>query len=74
MALIHSEQILSEVIIDEPILIPVINRFGIKLGLGDKTINDICLEKSLDSDFFVAILNTFIYDNYFPERNFIKFN
>ena len=74
MALIHSDLILSEVIIEEPILIPVINRFGIKLGLGDKTIKDICESKSLDSNFFVAILNTFIYDDYFPEKNFRKFN
>ncbi len=74
MALINSELILSEVIIDEPSLIPVINRFGIKLGLGDKKIREICESKSLDTDFFVAIINTFIHDNYFPETKFRTFN
>ncbi len=74
MALINQELILSDVIIDEPSLIPVINRFGIRLGLGDKTIKEICEEKSLDPDFFTSIINTFRYDDYFPETKFRSFN
>ena len=30
---------LSEVVEEHPSLIPVINRFGIRLGLGDKYVN-----------------------------------
>ena len=58
MALINAEMKLSEVIINVPNLIPVINRFGIKLGLGDKNIRCFCEEKKLDPDFFISILNS----------------
>ena len=30
---------MSEVVEEHPSLIPVINRFGIRLGLGDKSVN-----------------------------------
>lgn len=73
MAFIQAEMKLSDVILHEPSLIPVINRFGIFLGLGDKTIRTICDEKKLDTDFFLSILNTFIHANYFPENKFRSF-
>ncbi|MEG1586673.1 MAG: hemerythrin domain-containing protein [Bacteroidales bacterium] len=73
MAFIHADMKLSDVIFHDTSLIPVINRFGIHLGLGDKTIQGICEEKKLDTDFFVAILNTFIHANYLPENKFRSF-
>ena len=68
MALLNAETKLSEVILNEPTLIPVINRFGITLGLGDKTIRAVCEERKLDTDFFLTILNTFVNEAYFPEK------
>ncbi len=73
MAFIQAEMKLSDVILHDPNLIPVINRFGIFLGLGDKSIRMICEEKKLDTDFFLSILNTFIHANYFPEKKFRSF-
>ena len=60
MALINAETKLCDVILHEPSVIPVINRFGIILGVGDKSIRTVCEEKNLDCEFFVTILNTFI--------------
>ena len=73
MALINAETKLCDVILNEPSLIPVINRFGIILGVGDKTIRTVCEEKDLDSEFFVTILNTFINEDYFPEKRLKSF-
>ena len=73
MALINAECKLCEVILNEPSLIPVINRFGIVLGVGDKSIRTVCEEKKLDSEFFVTILNTFINEDYFPENRLKSF-
>ncbi len=73
MALINADTKLCDVILNEPALIPVINRFGIILGVGDKSIRTVCEEKRLDSDFFVTILNTFINEDYFPERRLKSF-
>ena len=68
MALINAETKLCDVILHEPSVIPVINRFGIILGVGDKSIRTVCEEKNLDCQFFVTILNTFINEDYFPEQ------
>ena len=73
MALINAESKLCEVILNEPSLIPVINRFGIILGVGDKNIRTVCEEKNLDCEFFVTILNTFINEDYFPENRLKSF-
>ena len=51
---------LSEVVEEHPSLIPVINRFGIRLGLGDKSVKTLCEEHSLDTDFLLTVINTFL--------------
>ena len=73
MALINAETKLCDVILHEPSVIPVINRFGIILGVGDKSIRTVCEEKNLDCEFFVTILNTFINEDYFPENRLKSF-
>lgn len=68
MALIQAQTKLSDIIISNPDIIPVINRFGITLGTGDSTIDSICANHNLDTDFFLCIINTFINEEYFPEK------
>ena len=48
MPLVYPNMQLSEVVEEHPSLIPVINRFGIRLGLGDKSVKTLCEEHSLD--------------------------
>lgn len=66
--------IMSEVVDEHPSLIPVINRFGIRLGLGDKQIKTICEEHDLDSDFLLIVINTFLNDEYFPKEKLQAFH
>jgi regulator of cell morphogenesis and NO signaling len=68
MALIIPTRKISEVVHENYLLIPVINRLGIRLGFGDKTINAVCQENGVDADFFVMILNIFSNEKYFPEH------
>lgn len=65
---------LSDVIIEHYQVIPVISRFGIKLGVGDKTIGEICNEANINPDFFLVILNTFLNEDYFPEKRLKDFD
>jgi len=74
MLFLDASSILSEVVDEYHQLIPVINRFGIRLGLSDKTISDICRTANIDTDFFLAILNTYLNEDYFPERKLQKIN
>ena len=73
MALVTSETKLCDVILDEPSVITVINRFGIALGVGDKSVKEICRQKEIDTNFFLTILNAYIYESLFPENGFDSF-
>lgn len=74
MVIISEKKTLSEIIITHPETIALINRFGITLGTGDKTIETICNEKNLDIDFFIVILNTYLNEEFFPEKILKSFN
>ena len=74
MALVTADSKLCEVIVDEPSVVPVINRFDIVLGVGDRTIKSICKEKGIDTSFFITILNAFIHESFFLENVTGAFN
>ncbi|MCC8154711.1 MAG: helix-turn-helix transcriptional regulator [Tannerellaceae bacterium] len=74
MPLVYSNRPLSEVVENHTSLIPMINRFGVRLGLGDKTVETICQEHQLDTEFFLAIINTFLNEEYFPEKKLQTFH
>lgn len=74
MPLVYPNMQLSEVVEEHPSLIPVINRFGIRLGLGDKSVKAICEEYKLDTDFLLAVINTFLNEEYFPEKKLQTFH
>jgi regulator of cell morphogenesis and NO signaling len=59
---------LCDIVMAEPSVITVLDRFGIALGVGDKTIAAICAEHGLDRDFFATIINTYLNEDYFPDR------
>ena len=52
---IHSR--LSTLLFENPELITVVNRFGITLGVGDKSIESLCRRNGADPEFGVAIIN-----------------
>lgn len=74
MALVTPDTKLCEVIVDEPSVVPEINRFDIVLGVGDRTIKSICKEKGIDTSFFITILNAFIHESFFLENLTGAFN
>lgn len=73
MALLHSDSRLCDAILRDTSLIPVMARFGVSLGMGEKTIAQVCNDHNLDVDFFITILNTYINEDYFPEKHLQSF-
>ena len=65
---------MADVIHSNYLLLPVINRFGIHLGFGDKTVGEICDEHTVDIDFFLAIINAYNDPDYFPENELRAFS
>lgn len=68
MLLVYEDMPLSEVVEENVELIPVLERFGITLGLSDRTAGEICAEKGIDPGFFLAVVNNFLNTDYFPEK------
>lgn len=71
--LIQKDMKLANVIHHDYNLIPVINRFDIHLGFGDKTIDELCKEKKVSLEFFLTILNAFHDRQFFPKKHLQSF-
>ncbi len=72
--LIYKEMSLAEILLANMDLLTILRRFDIKLGIGDKSIEDICIENNINVDFFLVILNIFHNKNYFPEEKLQTFS
>ena len=64
---------LAEIIDHDHMLLPVINRLGVKLGFENQTIKQACKKQNLDIQFFIEIINVFHNENYFPEKKLVSF-
>ena len=73
LPIISSNTKLSQIIIDDPAILSVLSRFGILLGVGDMTIEQICQQKKMNVVFFTTILNTFRDPDFFPEKILYSF-
>lgn len=65
---------LAEVVQTNFNTLSVINRFGIKLGFGDKSVAKVCSEYGINADFFLEILNAFHDHSYFPQKHLQSFS
>ncbi len=63
---------LAEVILQNYHLIPIISRFGIKFGFGDKSVEQICRQYNIQTDFFLEIVNAFNDKDYLPYEGLKK--
>lgn len=63
---IRPDSRLAQAIIENPSLIPVINRLGLDLGVGDSTVDATCAAHGIDPDLFIAVVNTYLSDSFDP--------
>ncbi|MDR1225896.1 MAG: hemerythrin domain-containing protein [Prevotellaceae bacterium] len=74
MLLITPDTKLADALNSNYLLIPVVNRFGIALGFGDKSVEEICRGRGINVEFFTTILNVFSHENYFPQARMLNFD
>ena len=72
--LLEKEMKLADVIHHDYNLVPIINRFGIVLGFGDASIESICINKQINTDFFLTILNAFHDPQYLDKEHLQSFS
>jgi len=56
---------MADIILNNYLLLPIIGRFGIDLGFGNKTVSEVCAEKSINTFFFLEIINSYNNPEYF---------
>ena len=64
--LFSSETRLSDLITAHPSLLTLLTRLGLSLGFGDRSIDDVCQNSGVDTDFFLLICNVYTFNNYVP--------
>ena len=69
MNIITEETRLSDALLLDAALIPLAGRFGIKLGVGDDTVEEVCSRHGISTPFFCAVVNTFLHAEYMPEAD-----
>lgn len=74
MSIFTLQHTMVEILEHDSELLPVLNRFGIRLGCGDKTLIQLCEQNGVSSDFVLAILNVYHNETYFPERKLSTFD
>ncbi len=68
MKLLTASMKMADVVHSNYLLMPVIRRFGIPLGFGEETVADVCTKHGIDTEFFLAIVNAFSNEQYFPQK------
>ncbi len=64
--MIYKDIKMKDVLFNNHILLSVIERFGINLGLHEKTVEEICKENNINLEVFLTILNLHINNKYKP--------
>jgi len=72
--IITKETKMADVIHMNYFSLSVLNRFGIELGFGDKSVQEVCMQKNVDTDFFLEIINAFVNKDYFPKKHLQSFS
>ncbi len=56
-----AQDFMSDMVSDNYRILPVMSRFGIGLGIGDKTIDQVCGENGIDTTTFIIIANMHLF-------------
>lgn len=66
--IISGQMKMADIIAGDQRAMVLMPRFGIDLGVGDKTVRQICREKGIHLDFFLLMVNVFLHPSYFPGK------
>lgn len=70
MTIFSVDSKLSDILFVDPAVLPLLNRFGISLGVGDLSISEGSRRAGVEPDLLLAVVNTFFNEDYFPEELF----
>lgn len=68
MSIVTRDSRLAGIIFEAPQVLQLLNRFGIFLGVGDHSLREICEAHRIDTGFFLTVVNTYLNEDYYPEK------
>ena len=63
---------LSDLLFANYNLLLILSRFGIKLGFGEKSVEDVCEQYQISAPLFLMVANVSTYEDYFPNKQEIE--
>jgi len=72
--LITKDNKMGDIILHDHQLLAVLNRFDIKLGFREKTVEEVCKLHNINTDFFLEITNAFHDGNFFTDKKLKSFS
>lgn len=63
----------SGIILEYPAIIPLLNRLGIFLGVGNRSLGELASDSSINPRFLTAMVNTYLNKDFFPEEELREF-
>ena len=55
-------------------LLPLLPRFDIKLGFGERSVQEVCRLNGVNTDFFLEIANAYLNEDYIPQTDLSLFS
>ncbi|MBQ7691001.1 MAG: hemerythrin domain-containing protein [Muribaculaceae bacterium] len=59
---------MSELITAEPGLVLILQRMGLALGFGDKSIEQVCAQHGVSAEFFLLLCDIYTHEGFAPDR------
>ena len=72
--MITKEMPMCQVVMENHQLLPLFPRFNLKLGFGEKSVEEVCRIHRVNPDFFLEIANAYLDEDYVPGEGFKLFS
>lgn len=66
--LFSSKMKMSELLLTNPRLVQMLPRLGIRLGFGDKSVDEVCNMYKISTPFFLLVCNVYTHNEYLPSK------
>ena len=71
--MIDRDSPMYRVVLENLQLLPLLPRFSLKPGFGEKSVEEVCRERGVNTDFFLEIANAYLDEMYVPEEGLSLF-
>jgi len=71
--MIHRNLPMCQAVLKHHQLLPLLPRFNIKLGFGEKNVEEVCRLNRVNTDFFLEIANAYLDEDYIPQTDLSLF-